>query len=276
MSTESLLPSPGFWLGGIVRKSIRDRWVSVAAVTAALVFYAAFALGIYSSFGDEAVSLIQNMPDALAALYGTNDGTAVGLVTSATFSILAPLILLAYAIAGGKNTAVGEEQAETLDLLLSTPVSRTRALLGKAWVLAAAIVVVSVLNWRAMELIGPLVGLDVSAQNIFAATVHLIGLAWMFAAFTLAICAWTGSPVGAAIGGALAGVSYLATTLLPIDPDLADLAKFTPWHLYSGGEPLITELRGHRRLGTCATGGLAASPRPRPWRGVGRRGALGN
>lgn len=238
IATGSVLPRSPL-LGGVLAKAVRDRWVPFVAITAVLWFYTAFALGVYSSFGNEAVNLVQQMPDALSALYGSNDGTVAGVVASATFAIMAPVVLVAYAIVSGKSAVLGEEKQRSLDLLLTSPVSRTRVLLSQLLVAGVAVVLISVLTWLGMEAVAAVVGMDLSGQDIAAATLQLCGLAWMFGALSAAICAWTGSGVGAGVAGAVAAISYFLTTLLPVSPELADYARYTPWYLYTGPEPLV-------------------------------------
>lgn len=226
-------------LTSVFAKSLRDRSLTTLVVAGVLLFFVAFSMGIYSGFGDEAYELVEGLPEGILALYGSNDGTAAGMVTGAMFGLMAPLVLLAYAISGGSGAALGEERGKTLDLLLSNPISRPRVILSKAAVLAIGVVTICGLLWLGSELVALAVDLDIANLNLFAASVQLCGLALLFGFLTLAISSWFSGPVGAAIAGTLAGASYLATSLFPIDPNLEPLAKFTPWYLYSGNEPLL-------------------------------------
>ena len=226
-------------LTNVFTKSLTDRSVASLVTVVVLMFMIGLSMGMYASFDDQIGTLYSDLPDALVAMYGANDGTAAGLVTSASFSIVAPMILLVYAIGGGTVAAVGEERAKTLDLLLMNPVSRTRVLLSKTSVLVIGVIVISGVVWAGSEWIAGAVGLNIDSQNILAACVQLGGLVLMFGALALAVGAWTGRAIGSAVAAGLAAVSYLATTLLAVDPNLAELAKFTPWYLYSGGDPLL-------------------------------------
>jgi ABC-2 type transport system permease protein len=44
--------------------------------------------------------------------------------------------------------------------------------------------------------------------------------------------------VGIGVAGVAALLSYVAFTWLPLSPDLADLARLSPWRLYSGADVL--------------------------------------
>lgn len=226
-------------LTSLFTKSLRDRSVASLVTATVLVLLIGFSMAIYAGFDDQIGTLYSDLPDALVALYGANDGTAAGLVTSASFAMVAPMTLLVYTIGGGTGAAVGEERAKTLDLLLMNPVSRTRVLLTKTLVLVIGVVVISAALWLGSEWVAGAVGLDIYTQNILAACVQLGGLGLMFGALALAVGAWTGRVTGSAVAAGLAAVSYLVTTLLAVDPNLAELSKFTPWYLYSGGDPLL-------------------------------------
>ncbi|MCH9816627.1 MAG: ABC transporter permease [Actinomycetia bacterium] len=222
----------------LLTKSIRDRWVTTTVSTVALLLLALFTMGIYSGFDAQVGALFADLPDALAAIYGVQDGTTAGLVVSALFAVLAPLIILAYAIPGASAAATGEERSATLDLLLMNPVSRTRVYLTKSGVLAVGIILICVVLWLGSDWIAAAVGLDLSGQNTTAACLQLAGLGLMFAGLALAVGGWTGTALGATVASVVAAFSYLVTTLLGAVPDFAQISKFTPWYLYSGNDPL--------------------------------------
>ena len=238
MRIRTLLAGLITMLGSVFAKALRDRTVATLVVAATLLTFAGFSMGIYAGFGTEASQLLEGLPDAIAALYGSNDGTLAGMVTGALFGLMGPMVLLAYAIAAGSSAASGEEKHHTLDLLLANPVSRTRVLLAKSAVLALGVLTIAGLLWVGGVAIASVVSLDISGQDFFAASLQLAGLGLMFGFLTLAISSWSNGTIGAAVSAGLAGVSYLATSLFPIEPALADYAQYTPWYLYSGHEPL--------------------------------------
>jgi hypothetical protein len=87
--------------------------------------------------------------------------------------------------------------------------------------------------------IAALVDMDLSEQNVLAASVQLLGMVMLFGALSLGLAAWRGSSaIGVGVAAALALLSYFATTMLPVVEELADLARLTPWYLFSGAESL--------------------------------------
>jgi ABC-2 type transport system permease protein len=114
-------------------KTLRDQrwallWWSLGFVLIVLV-YAAFWPNVRSN-ASQFNQYIEKFPEAIRNMIGgANFGTPAGYVRTELFSLLGPIPLLVYAIDAGARSIAGEEEARTLDLLLSTPVSRG----GSCW-----------------------------------------------------------------------------------------------------------------------------------------------
>jgi hypothetical protein len=53
------------------------------------------------------------------------------------------------------------------------------------------------------------------------------------------LSAWRGSSaLGIGVAAGLAVLSYFVTTMLPVVEELAEVAKLTPWYLFSGADSL--------------------------------------
>ena len=93
-------------LSNVFTKTIRDwlLWTVIAIV--ALWSVAAMYVWIMTVAGDMYMDLMGDMPEAFKNIYGNHDGTPAGLAMSGLFSVLGPLILLAYAIGLGASAAV--------------------------------------------------------------------------------------------------------------------------------------------------------------------------
>ena len=99
-------------LGNVFAKSVRDwlTWTIIAVV--ALWLLAAMYVAVMSTSGDAYVTMLEDFPEALASIYGTQDGTAAGMALAGMYSIMAPIVLLAYAIGLGSSAAVGDGLGE--------------------------------------------------------------------------------------------------------------------------------------------------------------------
>jgi ABC-2 type transport system permease protein len=226
-------------LGSVFSKTIRDwlTWTLIAVIAMWLI--AAMYIAVMASTGDAYVNLMDDFPEAIANIYGQNNGTPEGLAMSGIYNLIGPLVLLTYAIGLGSSAAVGEEEARSLPLLLSSPLRRRSILLAKSAVAAIGVIVIIALTWAGVEAIAALVGMDLSEQNVLGASVQLLGMVFLFGALALGLSAWLGSSaLGVGIAAGIAVLSYFVTTLLPVIKELADVAKLTPWYLFSGADSL--------------------------------------
>ncbi len=95
-------------------------------VAAVVLMYAAF----YPSIKESAADLqayMDNLPEAIRAIVAGEDYTSpVGYLESEFFNTMGALVVLIFAIGAGARSIAGEEEAGTLDLLLSTPCAAGR------------------------------------------------------------------------------------------------------------------------------------------------------
>ena len=226
-------------LGSVFSKAVRDwlTWTVIAVVAMWLI--SALYIGVMGAAGDAYVTMMEDFPDALANVYGMNNGTAEGIAVSGIYFLIGPIVLLAYAIGLGSSSAVGEEEAGSLPFLLTANMRRRSVLLAKAAVASIGVIVITALTWLGVEVVAGIAGMDLSEQNVLGTSIQLLGMVFLFGALALGLAAATGSSalgVGAAAGVAV--LSYFVTTLLPVVEELADVAKLTPWYLFSGADSL--------------------------------------
>jgi len=226
-------------LGNVFSKAIRDwlTWTIIALV--ALWLLAAMYIAIMGTAGDAYVTMLDDFPEALANIYGSQDGTSAGMALAGMYSLMAPLVLLAYAIGLGASAAVGEEEAKTLPVLLSSPLRRRSILVAKAVVVVIGVVFITAGMWLGIEVSAALFSLDISGHDQLSSAIQLVGMVLLFGALSLGISAWRGSSaLGVGVAAGVALLSYFLTTMLPVVEELADLARLTPWYLYTGADAL--------------------------------------
>jgi beta-exotoxin I transport system permease protein len=122
-------------LGTVFTKTLRDQrralvWWALGLV-GTVVLYTSF----WPSVRDNAAQFnryLENLPDFMKNLLGEIDYTTPeGYLQSELFAFLAPILLIVYAVGAGARAIAGEEEAGSLDLLLSVPIRRRRVLLDK-------------------------------------------------------------------------------------------------------------------------------------------------
>ena len=207
-----------------------------AALGLVLGGYGFFAVAISNSLAQSLSNITTNMPAAVKAFVGSN--VPGGYVVGETFTLIAPIALVVYAVVAGAGAVAGEERDGTMSMLSAQPVTRTQVLVAKAASLGLWLLAVSALFWAGMALGCLTFGSQLTQAGLAAGTVHLLFLALAFAAIALAIGAATGRPETAAqAAGGIAVAAYLANAMLPL-AGMARWAELRPWHYALGSDPL--------------------------------------
>jgi len=234
-------------LATVFSKTLRDQRRSLAWWTLGFVgtvlLYAAF----WPNIRDNAAELtkyVEKMPEFLRNMIGSVDyATPEGYIQSEVFSFLGPILLLVYAVGAGSRAIAGEEEAGSLDLLLSAPVRRRRVLLDKFWAMLAATFWLTFAMWLAVLAVGPAFDLRPGLGGFTAASLNLFLLALAFGTGALAVGATTGSK-GLAVGvpSGVALLTFILNSLAPSVDWLEPYRVLSPFYYYSGGNPILNGL----------------------------------
>jgi ABC-2 type transport system permease protein len=223
-------------------------WVKTASEHQVLLYIAASGMFVmtviigpmYNLIEDSLKTLGDSIPEELMALFGGgNMSTPEGWYQVEMFGLMLPIATITVAVVVGTAAIAGEENRNTMGLLLANPVRRSTVILQKTgtMVLFAAIVgAAAFLGTMAGSLLGDL-GLDV--RNVAAASALGTLLGLVFGAIALALGAATGRTQIAAYGATgLAVVSFVANGFLPLSDSLEGLARFQPFYYYLTSDPL--------------------------------------
>jgi ABC-2 type transport system permease protein len=205
-------------------------------------------VSIFPSIEKSAAALneyMENLPAAFATLFGetSNMATIEGYLGLELFSFFLPMLTLAFAISYGGGVIGGEEEQNTLDLLLSYPIPRWRVLLEKL----AALIVFTLLALFVSH-IGLVLGMasvDASMDmgHLAAASLNTMLLTLVFGVLALTLNG-IGLRRGAAAGisAGLAAITFLMNTLAPLADLPEAVRRVTPWYYYDGSGILLSGL----------------------------------
>lgn len=220
----------------LLAHEVRQRRTGTMVLGLVLGAFAFFALAISGSLGQTLNDLTKNMPEGLKAFVGSN--VPGGYVVGETFTLIAPITLVAYAVIAGASAVAGEERDGTMSMLSAQPVTRTRVLLAKAGGLALSLLGVTSVFWAGMALADLAYSSELSEGGLAAATIHLLFLGLAFAAIALAVGASTGRPeIASGVAGGIAVTAYLTNAMLPL-AGFDRWAELSPWHYALGSDPL--------------------------------------
>lgn len=210
--------------------------------------------------GEDFQKLLDSYPPALKAAFdiGTFDGA--GFLKGEMFSFMLPILFLLYAIGRGADLVAGEEERGALDVLLTQPVTRRRALLEKAAGLLAGLGILALVTFATLALVVVVADFGIPLARLAAAMLLLYLLAALFGVGALALGALRGRR-GFAVGvaSALAAATYFMQVIARLVPDVEGMKWASPFQYYNGGDPLVAGLdAAHAALLSVATAVLLA------------------
>jgi ABC-2 type transport system permease protein len=205
--------------------------------------YGGFIVAFYESskgLQDQFTAMLENYPPEILAFFGGMDNlfTPQGYLHTYMFSIL-PLVLGIFAVFVGAGLLAGDEEKGTLDLVICHPVSRTALFFGRFLGLMLAQVLVLVIMW-----VGSVIPLGSSSLQVTAwdLALPMLSLLGMMAAFTglglLLSMLLPSSRIAAMTGSVILFVSYIATTMGIMNPELELVVKFSPLTYYQGARSI--------------------------------------
>lgn len=210
---------------------------------AALALISVMFLPSIQQSSQELQRLLQSMPKGMLAAFGVSDQidlfTPEGFLQGRLFALMVPLLLIIQGVGIGSATIAGEEERGQLELIAAHPVGRTRLFLEKLGVLVLALLFSSLLLFVSIWLGLKAVDVSLPLDHQLAAVSGSFLLGLLFGGLALALGAWSGRRAMAlGLASLLAVVAYLWNALTPLNKDLAESQKFSPFYLAAGYEPL--------------------------------------
>jgi ABC-2 type transport system permease protein len=234
-------------LRSITLKTIRDRWRSLIWWSVAILVYSMFVAAFWPVLADQQeqfTTLLQAYPEGLLNIFGVGSiedmFTPAGFLSTEAFGWLVPLLFAIFATVMGAQLIAGEEEDNTLDLLLSNPVSRTRVAVEKWLGMVAVTAVLGVALFLSVVAAGAAFDLAIPVSHYAAACFQALLLGLVFGSLAFAIGA-----IGGRRGLILGAVAAFAvgTFLINALSDLADWLKtvsyISPFRYYDSNTPLV-------------------------------------
>lgn len=253
MATEALAVRR--MLRTVLLKTVRDQrrallWWSVGLFAVVLMY-----AGVYPSIRDNASALnayLESFPEVFRQAFLGESGdfaSPAGYLNTELFGFFGPLLLLLYSVGAGARAIAGEEERQTLDVLLATPVSRTRVITHKFIALILGLVTLSVVLWTSVVVVGPPFDLTPDLVHLAEATLSCFLLALAFGAIALGVGALTGRrALAIGVSAGLAAATYLFHVLAPSVDAIAWLEYLSPFYYYRDAEPLLNGLNAAHAL----------------------------
>lgn len=232
-------------LRSIYLKGLRDQRRSLLLWALGIAAFAAVEFAVYPAVRKSAGVLdqyVKNLPKAFKdAFLGSNldFGSPAGFLNAEMFSFMSPVIFLVFAIGAGARAVAGEEEAGTLDLLVSCPVSRRDIVLQKFGVVATGVAALTLTLFASLAIGAAVANMRVATSMLLQASMLVGLLALTFGAVAFAAAGYSGRrATGIAVASGLAVALYLLNALGQLVDAIDPFRKFSFFYYYRGGDTL--------------------------------------
>jgi len=223
----------------VFARTLADRLRATGLFAAGVVAVAAVYVSMYPPMADEIAVYAESVPEVLAVLMGEIADPA-GYLHATIFALLGVVLLVAAAATFGAAAIAGEEEAATLPLLFTVPISRLTVAVHKLAGLAVAVTVLAAVLFAAVTALVVGLGIDVPAANIAAGTLHLHAFALFALGLAFGIGAATGRrapSLAVTLGVVVAG--YVLHGVAHLLDGFEALRWVSPFYWSAGTEPVV-------------------------------------
>jgi ABC-2 type transport system permease protein len=224
--------------GSLIRLELRRSRSLVVWLVVTLVAYGGFMAAFYPTMVENAKAyqdMLAFYPKELMAAFGMDP--EMGLADPGNFfntyigSMIWPIVAAIGAILLATRSTAADVDRGWAELLLATPVSRTRYLLAAILSQVVAMAILAAAAVLGILVVGPLVGAEFDAARFSLAVVMAFAFGCAMAAVTTLIGAVTLSRgIAGGLAAAILLAMYLARTIATLEPRLdwlASLSAFT-------------------------------------------------
>lgn len=233
-------------LRSVYQKTLWEHRVSMVWWLVATLVLGIWLVAFYPTVRDsvELREFFDNFPVELLAMFGVDPAiytTGFGYLQGQLYSLIGPLLVLAFTIGFGAAATAREEETGTIDLLLGGNALRRRAVIlqkfGALTTLAAALVAILAL---VLIVADPIVDLRLSIGGIVGMNLGLLLLGVFFGSMAMSVGAWWGRrSLALAAAGSLAIAAWVANAFAPLVRWLETANTLLPFHWYLADDPLL-------------------------------------
>jgi ABC-2 type transport system permease protein len=230
----------------VLAEALRERRRSLLWWMCGLAALVALNVAFYPSVRDDPAlsDYARDLPESVRALFAGGEldlASPAGYLNSRIFALLAPLLLLIFAIGAGSAAVAGEEERGTLDLVLAHPIRRRHYVWQRFLALAVLLNALATVLVASVALGSLVVDLEISFGKLAAASLSVGLLALLFAAVALAAGAiMPGRARAIAVAAGFAVAAWIFDGLARSVDALEPLRPLAPYY-HALGRDLLRE-----------------------------------
>ncbi|MFC2177075.1 ABC transporter permease subunit [Actinomycetota bacterium] len=225
----------------VYTKTLRDLRKGFIGWTIGTVALIGFVVVSWPFIRDMDMSFLDEYPAEMRELFSFDAiNTGPGYLNSQLFTSMLPIMFIVYGIGAGARLLASEEDTRTMDVLLATPLSRTRLMLDKAAAAATGLVGLGLVVFLSIWAMASLADMGVSARYTAGASLAMVLLGLLYGAIAYSATAVTGKrSVAIAVSVSLAVAGYVFYLMAALVDALESWKWVTPFHHAIGVGPAI-------------------------------------
>ncbi|MBP6880530.1 ABC transporter permease subunit [Candidatus Saccharibacteria bacterium] len=217
----------------IFGKAVWDRKISFAVTCLVMFVFALMFAALHVDSASKITLLADSYPEALSAVFGdiAAGASPEGFLNLELYSLFLPFTLAITGIIFAVNAIGKEEESGTLELLLASPVTRSRIIIEKLAAIKLTLLVISFSAWFGVLVGKNLFVFDANLLQVALASlsVYLLGLVYAMVAF--AGQSVTGKrSVGIGLGSGLLALTYFADIVSKLVDKLDNFKYISPFY----------------------------------------------
>ena len=228
----------------IWRKTLFDQKISLLIWIISLMAMSLLVMFMFPAISEQGDAMDQMMAAFPTEMIELFYGGAVESVTSPIgwlnvelYGLLIPFALIIYGIGNGTYAIAGEEKNKTLELLVTSPISRIRLALEKYFALILGMLAILLSLTAFMSIFNGFFELDVKPITFFVGGVEVFTLALFYTSIGFALGTATGNRgLSMGITYAITIFSYLWNGFGGLIESIENTTNLSPFYHYSGLE----------------------------------------
>lgn len=217
----------------IFSKAIWDRKISIIATSVGMFVFALMFAALHQSFAGEIGNFADSFPAGISAIVGdiSAASTPAGFLSLELYSLLLPFAVAITGIVFAANAIGKEEESGTLELLLASPISRSKIVLHKMFAIKFTLFVIAFSAWAGVVIGKTLFVFDVNLVDVALASLSVFMLGMVYAMAAFAGQSLSGKArTGIGIGAGLLAVTYVADIVSKLVTNLEGLKYISPFY----------------------------------------------
>ena len=199
---------------------------------------------LYDSMATQFTSAFEEsgMPAGFEAFFGNMSAfsSPAGWLGLEMYSLMLPISLAIVGISAGSSAVGREENSGTLELLLSSPISRSRLMIEKLTAVTLQLFIIAFAVWVTIALSKYFLNYDINLQDAALATLSAFLVGLVFACSAAAIQAISGSrSLAIGICSGILIVAYFVDSLAPLVDVMDSIKHASVFYYYDGQEALL-------------------------------------